>query len=40
MKISEKELDFGNVRVLKDYYKTITVTNEGKIVADYYAFTK
>jgi len=40
VKVSERELDFGNVKVLKDYYKTVTIINEGKIAADFYAFTK
>jgi hydrocephalus-inducing protein len=35
-----KELDFGQVEVLKDYSKKLTLTNESKIIADFHAFTK
>lgn len=35
-----KELDFGPVKVLQDYKKTITITNKSKIEADFHTFTK
>lgn len=37
---SLKELDFGQVDVLKDYSQKITITNRSKIEADFRAFTK
>ena len=38
--MSEKDINFGVVKVLKDYIKKVTIYNEGKIDADYYAFTR
>ena len=35
-----KDIDFGPVSVLKDYKKTVTITNKSKIEADFHTFTK
>ena len=38
--VTEKELDFGNIEVLKDWTKTIRVMNRSLIKADFTIFTK
>ena len=38
--MSEKDINFGVVKVLTDIKKKVTIYNEGKIDADYYAFTR
>ena len=38
--IGDKEIDFGQCEVLKDYSKKITIKNNSRIVADFHAFTK
>ena len=40
VEIMEKELDFGNVEVLKDWIKTLRVRNKSPIKADFHVFTK
>ena len=38
--VNVKELDFGNVEVLKDFSQKVVITNKSKIEADFHAFTK
>lgn len=40
VEIAEKEIDFGNVEVLKDWTKTLRVKNKSPIKADFHVFTK
>ena len=40
VEVSEKEIDFGQVDVLKDYSRKIIITNKSSIEADFHAFTK
>lgn len=40
VEVAVKELDFGNVTVLKDYILKINIKNKSMIEADFHAFTK
>jgi hypothetical protein len=40
VEISHKEIDFGDVEVLKKTIRKINITNKSVIDADFYAFTK
>lgn len=40
VEVTEKELDFGTVNVLKDTIKKITIKNKSQIEADFHVFTK
>lgn len=40
VKVGVTEVDFGQIDVLKEYSRTITIKNESKIEADFHAFTK
>ena len=40
VEISHKEIDFGDVEVLKRNIRKINITNKSVIDADFYAFTK
>ena len=38
--VSEKEIDFGNVEVLRDWTKSLVISNRSPIKADFHIFTK
>jgi len=40
VEVTEKELDFGTVSVLKDSIKKVTIRNKSQIEADFHVFTK
>jgi hypothetical protein len=40
VEVTETELDFGTVAVLKDTIKKVTIKNTGSIEADFHVFTK
>ena len=40
VELSEKELDFGNVDVLRDWTKSLVISNKSPINADFHIFTK
>ena len=40
VEISHKEIDFGDVEVLRKHVEKINITNKSVIDADFYAFTK